>query len=201
MHFLKDKGEFELNKQIISGIIESDKGFPEQVFKEGWKDFLFMEFDWILQSILFNRTKKFVQEAGGDEFMLAVLDPDPEKYWFKHFEKYSLLKCSVDDTEEDYLKAMNMAFGDSSADSLICNSNSILIYSGKKNWGFYAERSLEIGVCAFTDETVKNTFSRVFGSDMLDNIDQAIDLMGYGFKDSMVPEKLEKEFRKNYGSG
>jgi hypothetical protein len=198
MRFIIEKQEFDDSFQTINRIIGKDLELPDLVFKKQWGNFLFITFDEIfLPEVFFRNLKEFLKIKLEDYFQLSVINPDPEKYFFKHFKKYSMLHFSINDREEDYLEILNRDPGNSPADSIMDNSNSILVYSDNADWGVYGERELGVAICAFRNVELKNLFETAYGNKLL-NLEEAFKLMGNAYKDQLLPIKVEKKIRQNY---
>jgi len=198
MRFLDEYSEYSINRKFVSDVIKCNTAFPDQVFTGRMRQFLFISFDLVLTRQFFTHTKSFIQAIGESAFLFSVIDPDPNTYFYKHFSKYSVIDFSITDTEEDYMAALDADPGDSPADALMHNTNSVLMHSSSSNWAIYAERELGIGVCSFTDKSIRDVFLNEFDVDFLQDIDGAIKLMGLAFKNRKVPIDIENVFRNCY---
>lgn len=198
MRFLNDPSEYLLNRKVVSEIIVPNALFPDRVFTDRFGHFQFVTFDQILMRPFFLNIKDFLQAIDEDTFQFSVIDPDPEEYYYGNFFKYSVVTFSSTDTGEDYIVALNADPGRSPADAIMHNSNSVLIYSFSCRWAVYGERDLGIGVCAFSDMSVSNIFTEVYGVDLLPGIDDAIRLMKLAFNNGKVPIDIEQKFRTSY---
>lgn len=55
--------------------------------------------------------------------------------------------------------------GDSPADALLHNADTIALYSKEPIWGITGSKDLEIGIVGFKDDTTKSKFMRCFNKD------------------------------------
>ncbi len=200
MRFLNERSEYTINRKFVSGVIKCEFAFPDQVFKDCMKQFLFITFDQVLMRQFFTHMKSFMHAIGENSFMFSVINPDPNTYFHKHFSKYSVIDISIADSEDDYIAALNADPGNSPADAIMHNSNSILIHSTTSNWAVYAERELGIAVCSFIDKSTRDVFFNEFEIGSVRDIDGAIKLMGLAFKNKKVPVDIERPFRNSYAN-
>ena len=133
--------------------------------------------------------------------LFAVIEPDPERYFFHHFGKYPIIEVSVNDSEETFLKAVNEDPGGSPADAIIYNGRVIVVYSDSPVWALYGERDYEFCVAAFAREELKDAFVSSYGPERVFSIEEAVEqLLGPSFINSPagVPADIRNNLVSNY---
>ncbi|MBL4774003.1 MAG: hypothetical protein JKX98_10560 [Alcanivoracaceae bacterium] len=167
MKYLSQKSEYKFITTLISEIIIDHKSLPENVFQRGFNKFSLIDFDWIFSDGFFEKIINLLLISGDKSFYFAVLDPEPETYYFKHFKKYNIVEFNNDDSENVYFNALNSDPGDSPADALSCNSSKLILFSESKDWAFYCDRYYELCICAFSNNEVKEVFDIHFKEKVL----------------------------------
>ena len=162
MRFITKKEEFESVNIVVNAIVNERRRLPEFVFSSNYSGFLFFAFDKIFTKDFFRRTEKFLRKFDEDIFWLSVMDPDPKEYFFNHFRHYGIIECIVDDTDSDYLDALNADPGGSPADALIHNSNIIAVVSPSADWIIHGDRAADVAVCAFRTTFRQSVFFAIF---------------------------------------
>jgi hypothetical protein len=179
-----------------------EKKLPKQVFKKPLSLFLFISSDEIFHTAsFFERIKSFLGQIGESRCFLAVIEPDPEDYFFRHFGKYSVIEMSVDDTDEDYLHIAQEDPGDSPADAIGFNSRIVLLFSDSRRWAIYVDRDYELGIVGFAEENLLRLFISCYGREKVFSADEAVEqLLGavYSNRDSGVPSEVRQQLVSNY---
>jgi len=202
MKFINDAAAFQQVQSAIDALILHENHLPGQVFKDTLSHFLFISSDDIFfDKDFFNKLKSFVKDIGTTRIFLAVLDPDPEAYFFHHFGKYAVIEMSVDDTTSDYRAIIREDPGDSSADALESNSTVGVIYDDSAKWAIYFHRGYEFGIVAFTDKEIRNLFASAYGRDLVYDVEGAIEkILKMVYHSGGVPANIRSQLIENYGS-
>lgn len=195
MKFFSKKTEYKFINSLISEIIINEKSLPDNVFKSRFNKFALIDFDWIFSDGFFKNIKNLQSVSGDNSFYFAVLDPEPDSYYFKHFKKYNIVEFNDDDGENDYFNALNSDPGDSPADALSCNSSKIILCSKSKDWAFYCDRYFELCICAFSKKKVEEEFNIHFKEKVL-NRNEIGDFISDIVTDNL--DGIVEEFKKNY---
>lgn len=118
MYFLKDRAAFKRAFACAAELASADeRGCPD-----GYSAFCF-EFVSFLRDGFFSFLRELAAMSSEDHFYLVVLDPDPEKYFHKHFGVYPALSFSINDSESNYFELMSREMLGSPADALNHNTN------------------------------------------------------------------------------
>jgi len=117
--------------------------------------------------LFFRHLKGFLKKTGETKFIYLVLDPSPEDYGCDQTGKYKAIEFSVEDSEDEFISALNEYSGGDEPDCIMDNSDQILVMSDSKNWCVYANRDDDIAVCAFSDQGHYNDFQTIYGKDLL----------------------------------
>ena len=195
MKYLTKKSEYKFINSLISEIITDDKSLPDNVFQSGFDKFSLIDFDWIFSDGFFEKIINLLSISGDKSFYFAVLDPEPETYYFKHFKKYNIVEFNNDDSENVYFNALNSDPGNSPADALSCNSSKLILFSKSKDWVFYCDRYYELCICAFSNKEVKEVFDIHFNEKAL-NRNEVDDFISFIVSNSL--DEIVEEFKKSY---
>jgi hypothetical protein len=201
MKFLTMRTDFEAQKRAIDRLVDVEKRFPGFVFRDRFSNFVCMDFDKVLTGAFHERLKNFLERMGETRYFLAVIDPEPENYFFHHFGKYPFLEVSVLDSEAEFLRAVNEDPGGSPADAITYNGRVVVAYSDSGEWALYGERDYEFGIVAFSEEEHKEAFISSYGQECVFTIEGAIEhLLVPSFANSStgVPDDIRNELLSNY---
>jgi len=98
------------------------------------------------------KTKRFLhflhslmQWSGDRTTYFIVLDPDPIRYFYPHFHKYPLLEIGSEDSEDDYIAALNADPGTSPADAVGINWSEYVMLPPSKTWFIHTRRDSRSG--------------------------------------------------------
>lgn len=161
---VQSKNEFEKYKTMLFDRI-SDAEFESNPFNERFKYFVGFEFDYIYHNSFFEGLKIFLSKTDNKTVVFYTIDPSPEKYFYKHFEKYSVFEISNVATDEELTKILTEDPGGSPSDDLCTNTNEIAWFSKSKEWAIIGSRDWEIAVVGFTDTEIKKLFIDSFNDD------------------------------------
>ena len=199
--FISDKKEFEEQTEEKNGILLKDIHFPQKVFKDLFYRFLFFDFDYIYSAEFYQQLLHFLRLQEKSFFTFYTITPDPVTYFYKHFQKYSVAKISIDKTHKDYLNFLNLDPGNP-ADCLFSNGVDISIFAKKSHWGIVGSKDWEIAIIGFSDIKSINDFEKAFYPNIgdgkfFDTIESYIEEFGKMFNWDHIP-KGWLEFRENY---
>lgn len=203
MNFINNKIVFSQFTMKMDSMLLAGKRLPEQVFKEGFSIFYFIEFDEIFTKLFFNKLIKFLYLENESEFIMYVTDPNPETYFLNYFNQYPIVKFSDDNTDEEYLQILLEDPGNSPADAIIYNSNTIVFFSESSEWLIYGDREMEVGVIAFSQASVASNFVTSYGKERIFDVVNAIDkllLPIWSNSPNGMPKALDRELVSNYNN-
>lgn len=203
MSYVKDKETFfRLSEQMQTVLIRENR-LPKQVFKEEFSEFRFIDLDELFTESFFNKLLAFLLLIGEREFVLYVLDPDPEGYFYKHFHQYSVLEFSAEiNSAKDYTESLLTDPGDSPADAIRYNSNVFVLFSPSLRWAIYGERDIELGIAAFTEAGLAESFVDSYGSDRIFDSQSAVNELlppVWAHSTDGIPKELSDGLINNYG--
>lgn len=154
MRTLEERVEFLAEASRIQQLVSNLPVLPGYGFATHPVGIKLLEFDYLLLAEFF-RSLRAIMEERRLEVTLAVLDPDPEEYYYHHFKHYPFVRIFPDDTEQDYLGMLLDGPSESPADAIGINSNVIVIYPPAMDWLIYGDRGLEIAIAAaFKEESL-----------------------------------------------
>ncbi|MCL1698806.1 hypothetical protein [Lysinibacillus sp. Bpr_S20] len=154
--FVNEEKEFDELKKLIYSTFHFGRTFPEQVFEEEYKHFKFEEFDWTMSDEFWTTLKKLATKSKDDFVLVAVLEPNPEEYFYKEFQYYNWIKMPVWIDEDDYYDILEFGPKESPADAVLYNSSVMIWLSPSLEWAIWGEREFGVCVIAFNDTAVEN---------------------------------------------
>jgi hypothetical protein len=191
-----EEGYFSV-ASVTENILDKTKVLPEKVFKQTFKFFLFVTFDELFIPLFFNHFKRYLLEAGENDFWLSAVDPDPKLYFGANFDFFGAIEFSSIDTEEEYLAALNNYPLDSPADALVHSANSLIVFSSKYEWAIYGNRNTDIAICSFVDVEQMERFKSNYGSDLLNGIIEAANYAYGEIGNSVLKTKFFNSYSTN----
>jgi len=163
--FIKTKNQYKTLNLKFYSIFKHNKEIEKNPFNANFKYFLAFDFDFIYDELFFDGIKKFLMKINEKDVVFYTISPSPEKYFFKHFKKYSIFKIDLLTSDTEINDIMMKDPGGSPADAIALNSDDIALFSDSNDWAILASRDWEIGIVGFSDLKLKNLFLSSFGSD------------------------------------
>lgn len=203
MKLLTEVDAFSQCQSTIDSLIMREKRLPDQVFKKPLSHFAFINSDDIFHAEDFFRgMQSFLAGLGESRWFLAVIDPDPVGYFFRHFGKYPIIEISAGDTADDYQNMLRDDPGNSPADAIASNSTIILLYSDSGRWAIYGDRDYELAVISFAEMHFLELFISVYDRNWVFNVDEAIENILEGvYRHKGVPLDIRNQLINNYSTG
>lgn len=169
------------------------KRLPQKVFAQKFNCFYFEEFDWVLSADFWNSLQILSRKSSDELVLVNILDPDPIAYYKKEFGHYNWALIAVSSTADDYWKLLNHSPMDSLADSILINSQRLVLSVPSASWIIWGERSLEICVLACVDKKIGDCVSWR----NIDWVANYIEQKSCNLENDS--SKLIKKLRDNYG--
>ena len=200
IQFIKNTTEFETEQDIFFQKYKDGINFPENVFSTAFQFYVGFNHDLIYKEAFFDGLKIFISSLGNEDFTFYTIDPSPQKYFFKHFNKYSIAKITTKDSSEEYNNFLLKDPGDSPADAMQYNSELVAIYSISTRWAIATSKDWEVGIVGFNSLNDKINFIKSFNFDeqMFFSIKELIEIYEDYFHWSVQQKALYWNFVKNY---
>lgn len=189
--FVKNKKEFDKINSLLLKSIDATKKMPDYILRKKYKFLKFIDDYESFSSIFLDILKKFTSISSDDNFLIAVLKPDPEKYYYKHFGYYNYGVLPVNVTLEEYTEFLLHGPVDSPADAILYNSFRICWLSSSLKWVIYFDRECEISVIAYDDD-IYNKIIETSGISYFSSIKEALN------DNSYILDKLKEMLISNY---
>ena len=171
-------------------------GLPEQVFVDGFTNFGFVEFDVMLTPEFWNVLAACTVRCGDLDVSVIVHEPDPEAYYFSNFHRYGALRFEPNALMQDYSNALWAEPEGSPADALQFVASTVSWCGSSKEWAFWGERGLGIGIAA--TRRVEMPWPSVEGVNWF-NVDSALrSLVAPNFLEQAVPPEFAAKLRRNF---
>ena len=195
---IKEHKNFEKFLKLIERVIKVKKNLPEQVFNQQFSNYLFEEFDWSMTSDFWNEVLKELAVASSDkEIIIAVLDPDPIRYFYETFGEYNVLKLSTNISGQEYWNILKIGPENSEADAILFNSETVIWLPLSMKWAIWGNRSYGVCILAFSDKMLREQAS--FSTKGWRKADEALkDFIAINFSDEIIPVNFKKIFLRNY---
>ena len=202
MRFVMDTEAFKQYQARIDGLIRREKRLPENVFKGSLTHFVFIHADDLFHTQdPFGKMKSFVTSISEERWFLAVVEPDPEDYFFRHFGKYSIIEMSVNDTTDEYRRILLEDPGDSPADAIMINSTIMMLASDSGRWAIYVDQGMELAIAGFVERELRENFTAAYHPDGMLDVDEAIErVLEPLYEQEKVPEDIRRQLTSNYGA-
>ncbi len=165
LDYISDKESYENQKSRFLTLFTDKLDFHENVFRKEFKYFLAFEFDFIHHPNFFEGLKYYLKFQKLNCFTYFTMKPSPEKYFYKHFKKYSIGLIPRETTDVELNEFLMRNPGSSPADALAINSQEIALFSESDNWGIVASKDLEIGLIGLISKEERTAFLSSFGVD------------------------------------
>jgi len=201
INFIDSSKVFLNEKNHATLIFKNNVELPNNLFTNEFTSFKSIEFDKLYSASVFEGIKVFLKKISNSNFTFFSIEPSPEKYFFKHFTKYSVAKIPIDSSYDDYLNFLNEDPGNSPADCLIDRSETILIYSDNPIWGIVGSKDWEVGIVGFKEVEIEKHFLSSFDNldlfkvirSRVEEISTILDLNSYA-------KEFYSDLEKNYSS-
>jgi len=175
LQFITDINEFLSQKKRLERLFDLTNDLPSNMFNDQFKYFKSFEFDIIYGEVFFTGLKSFLNQIGDTSFSFYTILPSAENYFVKHFNKYNVAEISDEYSYEDYRDFLNSDPGNSPADCLMDNGETIAMYSMNDQWVILGSRDCEIGIVGFTDTVTQDMFINSFRNSRITSVKTRID--------------------------
>lgn len=152
--FLSRETEFECWRRLVAGVLNDEIRLPASPFTKRFRRYSFEEFDWLLSADCWPVLANLAKASGDTNILMAVLEPDPVRYFRTEFGIYNWAVLPIDAQKDAYWTFLNLAPDGSPADSVLANSETVLWMPPSQKWVIWGERSLGLCVLASEIDTV-----------------------------------------------
>jgi len=191
--FIQDTERFAKWKTQVEDCFHIERSLPEQVFAANMTHFRFEEFDWVMSSNFWPQVQNLCERFGDSSLLIAVLDPDPLKYYKNEFGHVNWAEISACASSEDYWDMLNHFPKGCPADSLIANSEKIVWLPPSGMWAVWGERSYEVSVLGSQITKISHLWN---------DVEWALKTaLPYAFVDGVVPADFAEQLRHNFSDG
>lgn len=119
MHLIENPDVFKKHMYLVESNLHIGRNFPEKIIRDCFSEITFVSSDEIFLEGFISRMKSFLESINESEFYLLMLDPEPEEYFFYHFQKYPLARISSKDTEDKYFSVIETDPGNRDRKSVV----------------------------------------------------------------------------------
>jgi len=196
--FIVDSAGFARLTARAGEIFCADRRLPEQVFRSGFKDFAFLEFDVLLFREFWDVLADCARSCGDEDISVIVHEPDPEAYYFGNFQRYGVLDFERNATATEYKQAFLAEPENSPADALQYVASVISWSGSSREWGFWGER--DFGVAIAAKRNANMSWPEVAGVSLFD-LDTAVEsFIAPNFEDEKIPQEFLAKLRRNFAN-
>jgi hypothetical protein len=171
---------------------------PRQVFRPAAYRFYFVDFDAVFSARFLSGLLQTCRFLGCDRLSLAVLEPDPQHYFFAHFQRFPLLVMDAKDDAAACAAVLLKDPGQSPADAMAINSEIIVIYPENQQFAVYGERELELAIIATFVPDAARAIEQSVPPSLLWSPPEGIEALLRPRYRGAVPERLRAELLRNY---
>lgn len=201
-NFITSPSEYRGVDAKLREIFYPERRLPEQVFRGQVGSCAFLEFDVMLSRAFAATLASFAAKGGDTDVYVTVPDPDPEGYYFSHFQRYGAFRVKTSKLESDYFAALRAEPEGSPADALLYVANVVTLFGDTKSWAIWGERDLGIGVAAIQNKRLGEIgpWAAAHGIKWFDIENAISDLVALNFPGQVTPSNIAADLRAHYGS-
>lgn len=198
--FVSEIHEFKKLEKLVTDIFYTDRELPEQVFRKGFNNYMFEEFDWAMSDDFWSTIQNLAQHTKDDFIITTVLNPHPFDYYYKEFGYFNWAKIPINSTADDYFNILESGPSESPTDAMLFNSYTVAWFSPSMKWAIWGEREYGICVLAFK-EFSKLSYSLPFLKTWRSIDDEAVmKWVGLNFREQKVPMEIANALHLNYSN-
>lgn len=150
--FIEKKKDFQNFENLFHTIFLSDyKSFPQQVFKEGFGNFVFDEFDWTEGREFWDISLKELGKCSGDTEVIVMIPEDND--YVTTFGFYTTIKIPLTCTGDDYWKILHAQPIKGSGYEPWLLAEKMVWMSSSGKWAIWGERSYGMCVLGFAKDS------------------------------------------------
>ncbi|MGE3540687.1 MAG: hypothetical protein AB7N91_25015 [Candidatus Tectimicrobiota bacterium] len=194
--FVQSQEAFERSLSLLNIAFNPKKRIPEQVFRYPFAEFAFAEFDWVMSADFWKSLKKSHLNIDEELLLVAVLEPDPCRYFYEVFGYYNFFKLSLNSSSDDYWAALQEGPENSPADAMLYNSEVIVWVPESLKWAIWGERS--VGVCAIGFDKLSIIDREALSREWMPAGVALADVIPANFRGRKVPQEFAETLSSNY---
>jgi hypothetical protein len=195
--FIADEKEFAESKKWVDRVFNTEQELPEQVFQESFHGFKFEEFDWAMGEAFWSVLQDLCRKSEDAYCLMGVLNPDPVRYFYKAFGRFSWVKLPVDLTADEYFSVLAHEPAKSPADAILYHSYTVVWVPPSGKWGIWGERDMGVCVLGFRDE--KDGWHRLPFLNHWHPINETVfSWMSLNFSQQQLPGAFVQKMKLNY---
>jgi len=181
----------------MSDLFQHEKRFPQQVFKPLLNQFLICDLYVAVSDIFWEQLKRIANLTNDAHILMAVLEPDPRKYFYKKFGYYNWCCFPRSLTAEEYWSVMEMSPQNSPLDSIFWHAFVMAWFSPSKQWAIWGERSYDIAILGFNKNSVVEQY--VHENELWREMDdEIIGHISSNFENFTLPIGIKEQFFLHY---
>ncbi|EOQ04468.1 hypothetical protein [Bacillus cereus] len=196
---IRNKEVFEVWNTKLNQMFFSDFSLPHQVFKKEYRHYMFGEFDFLMYDVGWEKIRRMAQITNDSFVIMGVLDPHPQKYYYKEFGYYNWLKLPCDLKGTQYIDVLEAYPKDSLADSIMHNSSIIVWFPPSKEWIVVGDRDYGISILAIKDDSELKDNLTSFSAWRALN-DDVLSWISLNFDDELLYKEFIENILKNYSN-
>ncbi|MGO8844795.1 MAG: hypothetical protein ACLQFI_05555 [Methylocella sp.] len=189
--------QFPAAKQKVESIFDVKRRLPDQVFIRPCRFNLMCQFD-IAMGELLGVLHEHRSPTASDTVLLAVLDPDPIAYFYKHFRKINAFYFKANITEAEYYDIRWRNPGNPT-DAIQFNTGIETYIPSSLSWAMWGERSPEIAVIGLDDPALAEALIADKGW-WMDAETASNEFASMPYRNQQMPEDIRRALIANYGS-
>lgn len=164
---------------------------PENVFRQGWKDFRFFDSDWIFEGPFVSKVQALLEAEVSSCAVLRQLSLSAESVGATFF-------VDKNSREEDFAKFIR---GTEVGNGWLYDFGSFGCSSDRGNWAIYCERGSEIAIIAVKEKAMLSKIEGVTASLRAAPFEEAVALpLSYGFSPKALSEQWRERMILSYRS-
>jgi len=200
INFLDSEQDYNNVTNDLKQIFREGIDIVENAFVKDFTIYTAFEFDKIYSKKFYSGLKNFLDKLSSKGFIFYTLVPTSNDYFFKHFSKYSIARVAINAPYNDYMEFLHRDPGNSPADALLHNAETIAIFSNELIWGIIGSKDLEVGIVSFKDEKTKNDFISCFDEETFIDVNTRLNDLDEMLKLTPETKVIHSQIATNYSN-
>jgi hypothetical protein len=198
---MTDPASFRALLNHLSSAAHVSLRMPERVFGPNYTRFHFFEFDTFSADEFWRMLQQLMIESRDQKVTLAVLNPDPERYFYDNFGRFGLVDIPLNSSAQQYRHLLQDGPGPP-PDNLMDNSMVLVWFPPSLQWLIWGERDTEIMVLA-CERSFKGANADTVGTAgvSLLTAEDALDISSGAWRDRGARKLFAHRLMENYAGG
>lgn len=198
INFIHSEREYTNATNELRQTFKEGTDIVENLFVKGFETYCAFEFDRLYGKAFYYGLQDFLDKINTQSFIFYTIVPASDNYFFTNFSKYSVARIPTNASYNDYIEFLHRDPGNSPADALLHNAETIALCSSESIWGIIGSKDLEIGIVGYKDEKTKIDFINCFDKGTFIDVDSRLNDLDEMLKLSSETKVMHSQIIQNY---